>query len=186
MIIALIIFIITYLFIGLRQVPRLHIDRPAGALVGAVLMIAIGIAMLAGEVKPASGTEAVAAVKPKQQSSVTITPSDHRSDPRTFIIALICDTEDAKTQGLQGFRRLKTNEAALFVFEKPEVVTFWMGSVAYDIDIIFVSPDKKVVRVYRNCKPGSREYYPSVERTQWVIETAAGSGVQAGDVVRIE
>jgi uncharacterized membrane protein (UPF0127 family) len=32
---------------------------------------------------------------------------------------------------------LKDNEAALFVFEKPEVITFWMGSVAYPIDIIF-------------------------------------------------
>jgi Na+/H+ antiporter NhaD/arsenite permease-like protein len=41
---AFIIFIIiTYLFIGLRQIPRVHIDRPAGALVGAVLMIAFGV-----------------------------------------------------------------------------------------------------------------------------------------------
>ena len=46
MITALIIFIITYLFIGLRQIPRLHIDRPAGALVGAVLMILFGVLTL--------------------------------------------------------------------------------------------------------------------------------------------
>jgi Na+/H+ antiporter NhaD/arsenite permease-like protein len=43
---ALIIFIITYIFIGLRQIPRVHIDRPAGALVGAVLMIAFGVLTL--------------------------------------------------------------------------------------------------------------------------------------------
>src|SRR6266508_3474313 len=46
MITALIIFIITYLFIGLRQIPRLHIDRPAGALVGAVLMVVLGVLTL--------------------------------------------------------------------------------------------------------------------------------------------
>ena len=46
MITALIIFIITYLFIGLRQIPRLHIDRPAGALVGAVLMVVFGVLTL--------------------------------------------------------------------------------------------------------------------------------------------
>ncbi|HET6365359.1 MAG TPA: SLC13 family permease, partial [Nitrospirota bacterium] len=46
MITALIIFIITYIFIGLRQIPRVHIDRPAGALVGAVLMIAFGVLTL--------------------------------------------------------------------------------------------------------------------------------------------
>jgi Na+/H+ antiporter NhaD/arsenite permease-like protein len=46
MITALIIFIITYLFIGLRQIPRLHINRPAGALVGAVLMVVFGVLSL--------------------------------------------------------------------------------------------------------------------------------------------
>ncbi len=183
MITALIIFIITYQFIGLRQIPRLHIDRPAGALVGAVLMV---VAVLAGEVKLAGGTEAIAAEKPEQQSSVTITPSDNKSVPRTFRIVLICDNDEAKAQGLQEFCQLKDNEAALFVFKEPEVVNFWMGSVAYPIDIIFVGADKKVVRVYPNCKPGSQDTYPSEEKAAWVIETAAGSGIRVGDGVRIE
>jgi len=43
---ALIIFIITYVFIGLRQIPRVHVDRTAGALVGAVLMIVFGVLTL--------------------------------------------------------------------------------------------------------------------------------------------
>jgi Na+/H+ antiporter NhaD/arsenite permease-like protein len=43
---ALIIFIITYPFIGLRQIPLVHIDRTAGALVGAVLMIVFGVLTL--------------------------------------------------------------------------------------------------------------------------------------------
>jgi uncharacterized membrane protein (UPF0127 family) len=155
-----------------------------GALITAVT-IAIGIAVLAGEVKLMGGAEAVAAEKSKQYSSVTITPSDPKSAPRTFSIVLICNTDETKTQGLQGFRQLKNNEAALFVFDKPEVATFWMGSVTYPIDIVFVGPDKKVVRVYPNCKPGSRDIYPSREKTAWVIETAAGSGIWVGDGVEI-
>jgi Na+/H+ antiporter NhaD/arsenite permease-like protein/uncharacterized membrane protein (UPF0127 family) len=151
-----------------------------GALITA-MTIAIGIAVLAVEVKLAGGAEAIAAEKPRQLSSVTITPSDHRSEPRTFSIVLICDTEDARAQGLQGFRRLHANEAALFVFEKPEVVTFWMGSVAYPIDIIFLGFDKKVVRVHPNCRPGSRDIYDSGKPAAWVLETAAGSGIRVGD-----
>jgi uncharacterized membrane protein (UPF0127 family) len=156
-----------------------------GALITAVT-IAIGIAVLAGEVKLAGGAEAMAAEKPRQQSSVTLTPSDHRSGPRTFSIVLICDTEEARTKGLQGFRRLKQSEAALFAFEEPEVISFWMGSVAYSIDIIFVGIDKKVVRVYPNCKPGSPDLYPSGKPAAWVLETAAGSGIRVGDEVSIE
>ncbi|MGC1456115.1 MAG: SLC13 family permease, partial [Nitrospirota bacterium] len=156
-----------------------------GALITAVT-IAIGIAVLAVEVKLPGGSEAIAAEKPNQYSSVTITPADHRSAPRTFSIVQICDTDETRTRGLQGFRQLKDNEAALFVFQEPEVVTFWMGSVAYPIDIIFVGPDKKVVRVYPNCKPGSKDIYPSGKQTAWVIETAAGSGIRVGDGVDIE
>jgi len=77
-------------------------------------------------------------------------------------------------------------QAARLVFEKPEVVPFWMGSVAFPIDIVFVGPDKKVFRVYPNCRPGSQDTYPSEEKAAWVIETAAGSGIRVGDGVRIE
>jgi Na+/H+ antiporter NhaD/arsenite permease-like protein/uncharacterized membrane protein (UPF0127 family) len=156
-----------------------------GALITA-MTIAIGIAVLAVEVKLAGGAEAVAAETSRHLSSVTIAPHDHRSEPRTFSIVLICDTEESRTRGLQGFRQLKDNEAALFVFEEPEVVTFWMGSVAHPIDIVFVGPDKKVVRVYSNCRPGSRDLYPSEKPAAWVIETAAGSGIRVGDGMRIE
>jgi Na+/H+ antiporter NhaD/arsenite permease-like protein/uncharacterized membrane protein (UPF0127 family) len=155
-----------------------------GALITAVT-IAIGIAVLAGEVKLAGGNEAIAAEKPKQQSSVTITPADPRSVPRTFSIVLTCDTDETKTLGLQGFRKLKDTEAALFVFEPPEVVTFWMGEVTYPIDIVFVGADKKVVRVSPNCKPGSQDIYRSGKPAAWVIETAAGSGIRVGDGVSI-
>ena len=96
---------------------------------------------------------------------------------------LLCDTDVSRERGLQGYRRLKRDEAALFVFQKPAAVTFWMGSVAYPIDIIFVGPGRKVVSVYPNCRPGSTEYYPSTAPVRWVIETAAGSGIMAGDRV---
>ncbi len=41
--VAAIIFALTYLVIGLQRVPRLHIGRPAGALLGAVAMVAFGV-----------------------------------------------------------------------------------------------------------------------------------------------
>lgn len=40
---ALIIFALTYLVIGIRWLPGLHVDRPAGALLGAVAMVAFGV-----------------------------------------------------------------------------------------------------------------------------------------------
>src|SRR2546426_10801682 len=40
---AAIIFVLTYLVIGVQRFPKLHLGRPAGALLGAVAMVAFGV-----------------------------------------------------------------------------------------------------------------------------------------------
>lgn len=102
-----------------------------------------------------------------------------------FSIVLLCDTQEKRARGLQGFRPLLRGEAALFVFEKPEPAVFWMGSVDFPIDIVFIGQNGKVITVYRNCLPGSRKLYPSGAPVKWVIETAAGSNIKKGDLVKI-
>ncbi len=156
----------------------------AGALI-TVLTIVAGILVLAIEVKMARGAEISAAEAPKKPLTVTVVPSSPAAAKRTFRVVLLCDTMQSRTKGLQGFRMLQADESALFIFGKPEEATFWMGSVSYPIDIIFVGPDKKVVRTYASCRPGSRDRYPSSQAIKWVIETAAGSGIKAGDRVSI-
>ncbi len=154
--------------------------------VGAVITaatIAVGILVLALEVRAAHGAEAGAAGKPEKQMVVTVASPDTAAGARTFRVVLLCETAQKREQGLQGFRQLMSDEAALFVFDKPEPVSFWMGSVAFPIDIIFVSPDKEVVRIYPSRRPGSPGLYPSGGPVKWVIETVAGSGIRAGDRV---
>lgn len=152
-----------------------------------ILFVLISVGVLPPAVHSSSPkVKADTAVKKEDFLRVIITRPDAQMNNRTFRVPLICDTDASRTRGLQGFRRLTKNEAALFVFEKPLIVSFWMGSVAYSIDIIFVDPEGKVVRVYPNCKPGSLDRYPSFERVAWVIETAAGSNIRAGDRVRID
>ena len=43
MAIAAVVFAVTYLVIGLQRIPRLHLGRPAGALLGAVAMVLSGV-----------------------------------------------------------------------------------------------------------------------------------------------
>jgi Na+/H+ antiporter NhaD/arsenite permease-like protein/uncharacterized membrane protein (UPF0127 family) len=155
-----------------------------GALI-TVITMAAGIAVLIIEVKIARGEEHVSAV-PARDMTVTVTAAGTPARQRIFRVALLCDTAEEQRQGLQGFRQLAAGEAALFPYERPVEVTFWMGSVPYPIDIIFVSPDDTVSRVFRDCLPGQTSLYTSGRPVRWVIETAAGSGVREGDRVRIE
>ncbi|MFB3905353.1 MAG: anion transporter [Acidobacteriota bacterium] len=46
MITATIVFLATYAIIGIQRIPRIHIDRPSGALLGAVGMVAFGVLSL--------------------------------------------------------------------------------------------------------------------------------------------
>jgi Na+/H+ antiporter NhaD/arsenite permease-like protein/uncharacterized membrane protein (UPF0127 family) len=156
-----------------------------GALI-TVITLAIGILVLALEVRLAHGAEDGAGKNAKRPASVEVSTAGGPAAPRTFAIVLVCDTDESRTRGLQGFRRLGLSEAALFVFDPPQAVTFWMGTVAYPIDIVFLSPDKQVIRVYRNAKPGSSALYPSGGKAAWVIETAAGSGIRVGDRVHFQ
>jgi len=174
------------------QQARKHIDIGfmeyfrVGALITA-LTIAIGIGIFAIEVRIAAGAEAAGDdTFQKRPRIVTVQSSDARSVQRALNVVLLCDTAEARIQGLQGFRPLKKNEAALFVFEKDEPVTFWMATVDYPIDIIFIGPDSKVVRSYPNCMPGSQERYPSLSPVRWVVETAAGSDIHIGDTISIK
>jgi len=40
---AALIFLLTYLVVGIQQIPRLHLGRPAGAMLGAAAMVAFGV-----------------------------------------------------------------------------------------------------------------------------------------------
>ena len=147
--------------------------------------IMISILVFFAGVNSAHGAEAFEREISNKQTTVTVLTPDTRSASWTFRVVLVCDTDESKKRGLEGFRRLMPDEAALFVFDKPEEVTFWMGSVAFPIDIIFIGSDNKVIRVYRNCRPGSRALYPSIERVKWALEIAPGSRIKIGDRIII-
>jgi Na+/H+ antiporter NhaD/arsenite permease-like protein/uncharacterized membrane protein (UPF0127 family) len=154
-----------------------------GALI-TVLSIAAGILILVVQVKVAQGADRTAG-DPVRPATIEVTPDNPLMSIRSFTVVIFCDTEEKKAKGLQGFRRLKDNEAALFLFDPPQEAEFWMASVKYPIDIIFVDASDRVVNVYSASRPGSKDVYPSRVPVRWAIETAAGSGIGVGDMVRI-
>jgi uncharacterized membrane protein (UPF0127 family) len=156
-----------------------------GALI-TVITIAAGILVMAVEVRIAKGADAPQTAQKVKNMTVTVTPAGPSGKARSFRVVLLCDTEESQRRGLQGFRQLAKDEAALFPYPTPAEVTFWMGSVSFPIDIIFVTPAMTVSRVYGDCRPNQRDLYPSYGPVRYVIETATGSGVRAGDRVDIE
>ena len=151
-----------------------------------IITIAAGILVLVVEVKIARGAESAPVARSAKEMTLMVTPADpRRAAVRVYRVALLCDSYEEQRQGLQGFRRLEAGEAALFSYEKPSAVTFWMGTVPYPLDIIYVTSDGIVSRIYRDCRPSQADVYPSGSAVRWVIETAAGSGINEGDRISI-
>src|SRR6266511_2440236 len=46
MLVAAAVFVATYIILGIQGIPSIHIDRPSGALLGAVGMVAFGVLSL--------------------------------------------------------------------------------------------------------------------------------------------
>ena len=100
----------------------------------------------------------------------------------------LADTNESRAQGLSGRSDLKENEGMLFIFEHEGVYPFWMKDMNFDIDIIWINKDLKVVYVKKNATPESypKTYIPS-ENAKYVLEVLSGfsdkNNLKIGDSV---
>ena len=71
--------------------------------------------------------------------------------------------------GLQLHSSLRPDAGMVFNYARPSYLTFHMGKVAFPIDIVFADKDNEIIKIYRNCQPGSQEIYSCANATK-VIE----------------
>ncbi len=87
----------------------------------------------------------------------------------------VADTPNLRAQGLSGKKSLPIGSGMMFVFDKPDQYGFWMKDMLFPIDIIWVSPDGKIIYMQENADPAS---YPTSfspeEDALWVLEVPAG------------
>lgn len=102
----------------------------------------------------------------------------------------IADTPEKRVLGLSGRESLGKLEGMLFVFDKPGFHGIWMKDMNFDIDILWLDQDKRVVHIKEHASPSS---YPTVfyprERSRYVIELKAGeiarNGITQGDILEL-
>ena len=108
------------------------------------------------------------------------------------------EAEIAKTMldraaGLSHRETLATDEAMLFIFDKPDHYQFWMKDMNFPIDIIFINEDK-IVDIKKSVPPaiddGNIEHYPPTDPAIYVLEVPAGIseeyGFKLGTLVSID
>jgi uncharacterized membrane protein (UPF0127 family) len=100
----------------------------------------------------------------------------------------IAQTPQARERGLMFRDRLGDREGMLFIWEKPQPLSFWMKNTPLSLDILFLNEKREVVSLFFETKPLSLDPLPSTQPAQYVLEVRGGVakklGVKKGDRLR--
>ena len=111
---------------------------------------------------------------------------DESNGERAKFLCDVAATMEDKIAGLQPYKTLKYGSGLLFPYDRPQDVTYHMGSVSFPIDIIFVGADQRIKKIAKNIEPGTLGVFGSAN-TSLVLEIAGGAstalGISVGDKI---
>lgn len=100
----------------------------------------------------------------------------------------IADDEAERAQGLMFRRELPAGQGMLFIYDRPQPVSFWMRNTLIPLDMIFIDARGEVRHVHSMARPldetsipGALPHDPAPERLM-VLEVAGGEAGRLGIV----
>jgi uncharacterized membrane protein (UPF0127 family) len=97
-------------------------------------------------------------------------------------------TEKEKEKGLMFRERMGKDEGMLFVYDREEMLSFWMKNTRLPLSIAFIDKDGKIVDI-QDLEPFSPEMHISAYPAQYALEMNRGwfarEGIKVGDLVKI-
>ena len=88
----------------------------------------------------------------------------------TQFVVELAKTPEQRQKGLMGRSSLKAQSGMLFLYESPRHVSFWMKNTLIGLDVIFLSSNGKILKIYHNAKPESLEIMGAGENVSAVLE----------------
>ncbi len=133
-------------------------------------------AVLAALLRPGAADPAAAAAVEKIQVG-----------PATLWVEMAL-TLEAQVRGLMHRDHLPWDEGMLFVYEKPQHLSFWMKDTTIPLDIAFISAEGVILEIH-SMEPLSERTYRSRAPALYALEVNRGwfrkNGVKVGDRIRI-
>jgi uncharacterized membrane protein (UPF0127 family) len=99
----------------------------------------------------------------------------------------VATTREEQALGLMFRRSLPENAGMLFIYQQPQPAVMWMKNTFIPLDMVFIAPDGRVLRIEINTEPFSTAMIPSEGAVSAVLELNAGQadkiGLKRGDKV---
>lgn len=97
-------------------------------------------------------------------------------------------TEEQKVRGLMFRESLGQDEGMLFVYDREEILSFWMKNTPLPLSIAFIDAKGRIVDL-QDMQPFSLRTYVSAFPAKYALEMHQGwfkkNGIKVGDVVYI-
>ncbi len=90
-----------------------------------------------------------------------------------FVVEVADDVVE-RAQGLMHRDSMPRSAGMLFVYERPQSVSFWMENTLIALDIIFVDPAGLVTKVHENARPLDRTQISGGDGVLYVLEISGG------------
>jgi uncharacterized membrane protein (UPF0127 family) len=93
-------------------------------------------------------------------------------------------TDAERSQGLMHRKQLTDREGMLFIFERDEVLSFWMKNTLIPLSIAFISADGRIIDI-KDMKPLDLSPVKSSRSVRYALEVPQGwfarEGIKTGD-----
>lgn len=96
-----------------------------------------------------------------------------------FTVEVARSPEEQET-GLMNRNSLAPDRGMLFPYDPPQPVGFWMKDTLIPLDIIFVAPGGRILRIEENTVPLSLDPLRSGGPVEAVLEVAGGRSAELG------
>jgi uncharacterized protein len=100
----------------------------------------------------------------------------------------IADDAEERARGLMHRSSMPSAAGMLFVYPKPQTLSFWMRNTLIELDMIFIDPTGVIRHIHHRARPmDETPVFGGTDLTH-VLEINGGMaerlGLQAGDIVR--
>jgi uncharacterized membrane protein (UPF0127 family) len=124
-----------------------------------------------------------------QKLPVTELPIERDGQRITVVKAEIARTDEDRSQGLMFRENLADGEGMLFVYERDQVLSFWMKNTLIPLSIAFIAADGRIIDI-RDMYPHDESSVVSSRSVRYALEVPQGwfsrAGVLYGDIVNID
>lgn len=101
----------------------------------------------------------------------------------------IARTDEERSQGLMNRKSLADGKGMLFVFERDQILSFWMKNTLIPLSIAFISAEGKILEIH-DMEPGNINPLHSSRSARYALETPQSwfirAGVAVGDILQVE